>query len=44
MYDKLDKVRMTKMGRVMRLEHLFRMQKLDLCRKLNFLNQKALDA
>jgi hypothetical protein len=35
--DKLDTVK------VMWLGYLFRMQELDPCRKLTFLNQKALD-
>jgi hypothetical protein len=43
LYDKLDTVKVTEMGRLMRLGHLLRMQELDPCRKLTFLNQKALD-
>ena len=44
LYDKLDTVRMIKMGRLLWLGHLFRMQELDPCRKLTFLKQGAPDA
>jgi hypothetical protein len=44
LYDKLDTVRMIKMGRLMWLVQFFRLEELDPCRKLTFLNQKALDA
>jgi hypothetical protein len=44
LYDKLNTVRMIKMGRLLWLGHLFRMQELDPCRKLTFLKQGAPDA
>jgi hypothetical protein len=44
LYDKLDTVKIIKMGRLLWLEHLFRMQELDPCRKLTFLKQGAPDA
>jgi len=40
LYDKLDILKVIKMGRLMRLGHLFRMQEMDPCRKPTFLNQK----
>jgi len=40
LHDKLDTVRMIKMGRLMWLGHLFILQELDPCRKLTFLNQR----
>jgi len=43
LYEKLDIFKVIKMGRLKRLGHLLRMQELDSCRKLTFLNQKALD-
>jgi hypothetical protein len=42
-YDKPDIVKVVTMERLRWLGHLFRMQELDPCRKLTFLNQKALD-
>jgi hypothetical protein len=38
MYDKLETVKVIKMGRLMWLGQPFRMQELDPCRKLTFLN------
>jgi hypothetical protein len=44
LYDKQDTVKVIKMGILMWLGHLFRMQELDPSRKLTFFNQKAHDA
>jgi hypothetical protein len=41
---KLDIVRMIKIGRLMWIGQNFRIQELDLCRKLTFLNKKDLEA
>jgi hypothetical protein len=44
LYDELDIVKVIKIGRLMWMGHLFRMQELDPCRKLTFLNLNTLDA
>jgi hypothetical protein len=41
--DKLDIVKVIKIGRLRWLEHVFRMQELDRSRKLIVLKPKALD-
>ena len=38
LYNELDKVKVMTIGRLRWLGHLFRMQELDLCRKLTLLN------
>jgi len=43
LYDKLYIVGNIKVGRLMWLGYLFRMQEMDPCRKLTFLNQQSLD-
>jgi hypothetical protein len=41
LYDKLDIVKMLKIGRLRWLGHLFRMQELDPCRKLTVLKPEG---
>ena len=41
LYDELDIVKVTKIGRLRQLEHLFRMPELDPCRKFTLLKPEC---